>query len=212
MFEIGPENESLQHNDDPGRQYHLSHMEQQKEMLKGHRDEIIIAVALASMPNIRRVTLPNHWCPARDLLGTSYFSPWRPKLPRGEPSGLPLQSGRQEHCRTNIDYGFKVLYRAMKLARPSIQELSVDYYDDLCRSERLLTRGIFPRSLLFSPRDLEDCCTAFSQLRKIPFSLCPASTDDEWDILMEGNLAAVDRYTSKQENNQHILEETDCVQ
>ncbi|KHO10623.1 hypothetical protein MAA_11779 [Metarhizium robertsii ARSEF 23] len=68
-------------------------MEQQKEMLKGHRDEIIIAVALASMPNIRRVTLPNHWCPARDLLGTSYFSPWRPMLPRGVRVGGPLSRG-----------------------------------------------------------------------------------------------------------------------
>ncbi|OAA34217.1 F-box domain, Skp2-like protein [Metarhizium rileyi] len=208
MYEIGPEDEFLQHKDDPGRQYYLAHVEQQEEMLKQrHHDEVIIFIALSLMPNIRRVTLTNHWCPTRDLLGTGYSIPGYAKPPRDvkvggplsrayppsakEPSGLPLQRGLRKHCRMNIDYGFRVMYRAMNLARPSIQELSVDYYDDPCRSDRLLTRGISPRSLLFSPLDLKNCCTAFSQLRKIAFSLCPASTDDEWDILMEGNLAAV---------------------
>ncbi|KAK2598146.1 hypothetical protein QQS21_005697 [Conoideocrella luteorostrata] len=203
---IPPEDELLQHNVDPSRQCYLAHMEQQQKMLKGKHLHLDIAVAMISMPNIRKVTLTNHWYPPGDLLGPGCFSRRHPRdgdvrvgtplsraYPRfaKEPCGVPLRSGSRTYPRLNIDYGFTVMCSAMKLACTSIQQLSVDYFVDCYQSDRRLTRGISPGSFLFSSHDLELCYAAFSQLRKISFSLCPASTDYERNILMEGNIATV---------------------
>ncbi|KAH8744256.1 hypothetical protein F5883DRAFT_590406 [Diaporthe sp. PMI_573] len=203
--EIRDERWSLQPDFERGRQYYLARVEEEEMTLQDRRDEAVISAALARMPNIRSVIFTNHWRPARGLVGdfhAQFSSSVHP--PEGarfggplsrayplfakQPCGLPLRIGDCKSGGISIDHGFKVMCRALSIANLTAQALSVDYCNDFAGS-RGITSGISAGSLLFTPRDWEHSCNAFRQLRKVAFGLCMGNTDDEWDIVMQGNLA-----------------------
>jgi hypothetical protein len=90
-----------------------------------------------------------------------------------------------------MDHGFIVMCRAMKRGPLNIQELSVDHYREEALESGLQIEGISPGSFQFSPRDLEECCTAFSQLRRVAFAVTQGLMHEDWDISLRGNFAAI---------------------
>ncbi|KAI1402540.1 hypothetical protein F4819DRAFT_276391 [Hypoxylon fuscum] len=156
-----------QHSDQesgPGREYYYARIEEDKITLRDREDVTITCRALASMPNIRTVTLTNYW-------PHDYAT-------RKSPG----------NARINIDRGFSVMCRAVSISDLPVQEFSVDYAS---HHRNGVTAGLSAASFLLDPYELKYCCAAFRRLRRISLSLSKPKKDEEWDILMEGNVAKV---------------------
>lgn len=206
---VSEEEPLSQYNLERGREYYRQRVEESEMILRDREDVAIISTALSRMPNIRMVTLTNHWRPTRDLLGKCSWSErflGLVDLPEGArfggplsrvypsyakvPCGLPLRIGDPKTGGMSIDHGFRVMSRALSIANARVRMLSIDYFNDSSRSLRSrLTSGISPGSFHMSPRDFVHSCNAFRYLHKVAFSLWMENTDNEWDILMQGNIA-----------------------
>ena len=206
---VSEEEPLSQHDLERGREYYRQRVEESEMTLRDREDVVIISAAISRMPNIRMVTLTNHWRPTRDLLGECSWSErflglvdlpegarFGGPLPRVYPSyakvpcGLPLCMRDPKTGGINIDHGFRVMSRALSIANARVRMLSIDYfYDPLGSLRSQLTGGISPGSFHMSPRDFVHSYNAFRYLHEVAFSLWMENTDIEWGILMQGNIA-----------------------
>jgi hypothetical protein len=156
-----------------------------------------IAAALARMPNLRGLTLKNHWFPPRPN-PSYYYTPeeaesgrcydhkkdallYGPRTSRGFPVAetylRPGTNGvKREYvgwrCPAGYDYGFEIMRNALAISNVHLLSLFVDY---VANRYNKYPGGLYLNTFLnMSPRDLEYTCNAFRHLRKI--SLCLA-----WD-------------------------------
>ncbi|OJD15458.1 hypothetical protein AJ78_04299 [Emergomyces pasteurianus Ep9510] len=219
------DNKSISELDfEKGLQYYKRRVEEQNVTLQCREDFAIISTALARMPNIQMIVLTNHWFPTRDLLNDCTYhtrvygsedhykearfgGPFSRCYPpfAEQPSGkqLKLPGGIRKYVK--IDHGFKVMCRALSIARVPVQMLSIDYFTPI-RNAKAAAPGISVGSFCLSPRDLNHFVNAFRHLRKISFSFYMDRSDNNWDLrddsdadnpgdewlaLMEGKVAKV---------------------
>ncbi|XXH05555.1 hypothetical protein Hte_011987 [Hypoxylon texense] len=212
FFHSDPIGEDPGHTSERGRSYYHAHLKQDDLTMRDEEDVAIISRALARMPNVRTVTLTNHWRPLRGLLGdrdSRVRHNWFFALPQHrdrednrfggpfsrtyplfakEPSGDPLQLEG-----VNFDHGFNVMCRAISLAKLPVQAFVVDFLPELFAFGGP-TRGLSPGTFCLSAQSLEYCCNAFRHLRRISISVQEPGLGEhelEYHILMEGCIAMI---------------------
>lgn len=193
-------------NPSRGLQFYFDRLKEQERTIHTAEDLAIICAALAKMPNIRKLTLTNHWdlpCdfkrpkvsplhddPLEDQRDGGPLSWTYPEF-AGKPSQRPrtvlydLYNGDQSYY---IDHGFELMCRAFSINNIKVQELSIDY---MPTGSGKPANGISVGSFYVHKRDLVHFCNTFRSLRRIRFSLSMRAIHREREMLQSGNLPRV---------------------
>jgi hypothetical protein len=150
----------------------------------------IIADALSKMPHVREVVFRNHWLPPEwhgvnyeaDCRGFAIYGPRTSRdYPDGEPKPYAIPVKRPTSyrvLRSNYDYGFGIMCRALSMSKTYLHTFSVDYVNYGWVTDSYFPGGFYSETFLsISADDFGYACSAFRHLRKLSLSFAPEPAD-----------------------------------